>query len=77
MSDLKAGKLERGLRIVYGKPEVVEAEIERLSDVYIVTSMYYYVVDNHLEVAANLIHQREMRKAQLAAMGPNMGRRIQ
>ena len=35
--------------------------------------MYYYVVDNHLEVAANLIHQREMRKAQLAAMGAEHG----
>lgn len=77
MSDLITGKQERGLRILYGKPEVVEAEIERLSDVYIVTSMYYYVVDNTLQVAANLIHQREITKARLAALGPNMGRRIQ
>jgi hypothetical protein len=68
MADLITGKEELGLRILYGRPEVVEAEIERLKDSYVVTSVFFYVVENHLEVACNLVHQREMRKAQLGAM---------
>lgn len=68
MADLVTGAAERGFRIVYGKPEVVEAKIERLKDSYAVTSVFFYVVGEHLGVACNLVHQREIRKAQLGAM---------
>ena len=68
MTDLVTGVAERGFRIVYGKPEVVEAEIERLKDSYVVTSVFFYVVADYLEVAVNLVHQREIRKAQLGAL---------
>lgn len=68
MADLVTGAAERGFRIVYGKPEVVEAELERLKDSYVVASVFFYVVSDHLEVACNLVHQREIRKAQLGAM---------
>ena len=68
MTDLVTGVAERGFRIVYGKPEVVEAEIERLKDSYVATGVFFYVVADHPEVAITLVHEREIRKAQLGAM---------
>lgn len=65
------------LRIVYGRPEVVEAELNRLSDSYACTNLFYYVVETRLEVAATLISMKEIRKAQFAqaALGGNQIRR--
>ena len=68
MSDPVIEKLEPATRIVYGRPEVVETQLNRVGDTYACTGLFYYVVDNHLEVAATLIHTREIRKAQLAGL---------
>lgn len=57
---------EKGLRIVHGVPEVVEEWIERNKESYVVTNIYYYVVENRLMAAVTAIHQREVRKQQLA-----------
>lgn len=67
---------ELGLRLIYGRPEVVEAWIEQHKTQYIVSSLFYYVTDNQLGVAATCIHQREIRKQQLAMlnMPPNQRR---
>lgn len=67
---------ERGLRFIYGRPEMVETMIDRLKDSYAVTGFYYYVVGDHLEVCAQLVHQREIRKARFAsATMPTRGMR--
>lgn len=55
---------ERACRFVYGKPELVEAAIAQVTDTYACTNVYFYVVDNHLEVCVTLIHLKEIRKAQ-------------
>lgn len=72
MEDVLAAN-DRGLRFVYGRPEVVEAEIDRLKNDYVVTGFYYYVVSDHLEVCAQLVHQREIKKAQLGAIAMPRG----
>lgn len=59
-------ELEHGVRFVYGRPEVVEAELERVRDSYVCTNLFFYVVKDQLEVAATLLHQKEVRKSQLA-----------
>ena len=76
MSDPVIEKLEPGLRFVHGLPEMVQAEINRLGDTYACTNLFFYVVDNHLEVNATLIHMREIRKAQFmqGAMPPGARR---
>lgn len=76
MADAPA-QLERTLRIEYGDPEAVEEAIERLKDSYVVTSVYFYVVHDRLQVAANLIHQREIRKQQLGLLQMAPGQRRQ
>lgn len=76
MPDLIAGE-NRGLKIVYGRPEVVEDWIEAHRETYVITSCYFYVVGDHLEVAVNAIHQREVRKAQLGSMSLQPGQRRQ
>ena len=55
---------ERACRFIYGRPEMVEAEIARVTDIYAATNVFFYVVDNHLEVCVTLIHIKEIRKAQ-------------
>lgn len=76
MPDLIAGD-SRGLRIVYGRPELVEDWIEAHKDTYVISSCFFYVVQDHLEVAVNAIHQREVRKAQLGSMNLQPGQRRQ
>lgn len=66
---------DRATRIIYGKPEVVESELNRLGDTYTCTSLFYYVVGDHLEVAATLIHMREIKKAQFMAGAMQPGAR--
>lgn len=67
----------RGLRMIYGKPEVVEDWIEAHKDTYVISSCFFYVVQDHLEVAVNAIHQREVRKAQLGSMNLQRGQQRQ
>lgn len=55
---------ERAYRFVYGRPELVEAAIAQVIDTYACTNLFFYVVDNHLEVCATLINMKEIRKAQ-------------
>ena len=55
---------ERTTRLIYGRPEVVEAEIARVTDTYACTNLFFYVVEGHLEVCATLIHMKEIRKQQ-------------
>ena len=64
------------MRILHGIPEVVEAQLNKMGDTYACTGLFYYVVCDHLEVAATLIHMREIRKAQFmqGAMPPGAHR---
>lgn len=55
---------ERACRFIYGRPEVVENEIARVTDTYACTNLFFYVVSDHLEVCATLVHMREIRKQQ-------------
>ena len=57
---------ERGVRLIHGTLEHVEEWIERHKDSYLCTNLYFHMVENHLEVAATMLHQRELRRAQLA-----------
>jgi hypothetical protein len=62
---------EPGLRIVSGPCKVVEAELNRLLVNYAVMVWNFAVVDGEQHVTAVLVHQRELRKMQLAQ--PMMG----
>ena len=77
MSDPVIEKLESATRIIYGRPEVVESQLNEIGDTYACTGLFYYVVSDHLEVAATLIHTREIRKAQFMAGGMPPGARRQ
>jgi len=55
------------IRIVSGAPALVEHDLNRLLDDYAVTVWNWAVVNNQLTLSAILIHQAELRKAQLAA----------
>lgn len=57
---------EKGLRLIHGTPDVVEAWVELNKESYVVSNLYYYVVADRLMVAATCVHQREIRKSQLA-----------
>lgn len=69
--------VERTTRFIYGRPEVVEAEIARVTDTYACTNLFFYVVESHLEVCATLIHMREIRKAQFMQSQMPIGQRRQ
>lgn len=60
------------LRLIHGKPELVEAQVNALLEDYTALSYSFMVVGAELHAAAILVHSREIRKAQLAAA--RMGR---
>lgn len=68
---------ERTTRLIYGRPEVVEAELARVTDTYACANLFFYVVEGHLEVCATLIHMREIRKAQFLHPQMPIGQRKQ
>jgi hypothetical protein len=64
----------RAIRIITGKPEVVEAEINAIIDEYTPQSFTYSVVKDELLVSAILVNKSEARKAHLATIR-NLGPR--
>lgn len=63
------------VRIVSGRYDVVEHEVNRMLGDYVVTQWAFAVVNNEFHVTALMLHQREFRKAALANAGANGGRR--
>jgi hypothetical protein len=56
----------RAFRVIYGKPEIVEEEVNRLSDEYTVLQYHFFVIKDELVMCAPMIATSEIRKAQLA-----------
>jgi hypothetical protein len=56
----------RVLRVLHGKPELVEEEVNRLTEDYTVLQYHFFVIHDELVMAALLIATSEIRKAQLA-----------
>ena len=54
------------MRILTGPCRVVEAEVNRMAQSYVVTQWAFAVVNNEFHVTAIMLSQSEIRKAQLA-----------
>jgi hypothetical protein len=63
------------IRILSGRYDVVEHEVNRMVNDYIVTQWAFAVVNNEFHVTAVMLHQRELRKMQLAGPAMNGARR--
>lgn len=63
------------VRIVSGRYDAVEHEVNRMLGDYVVTQWAFAVVDNEFHVTALMLHQRELRKMSLAQAGMNGARR--
>ena len=59
----------RRLRMVTGTVAEVEEQLNRMLDDYMTVSFNYCVVGTELRVTVLLLHQSEMRKAQLMMAG--------
>jgi hypothetical protein len=60
---------KRKIRLLSGKPAVVDDQINQLLDEYMLMTLHYAAVGDHMEVTAYLILQSEFRKMQLANPG--------
>jgi hypothetical protein len=65
---------KRKMRLISGRPELVDAQVNELLDTYSLMTLSYSVVGDHVEVTAWLILQSEVRMMQLANPGPMPGR---
>jgi hypothetical protein len=63
----------RRLRMISGSVAEVEEQLNRLLDDYIATTFNFAVVGTEIRITVLLMHQSEMRKAQLMMAG-QMGR---
>lgn len=76
MSDeINPERKPRRLRIVSGTVYEIEEQMNRMLDEYVTVMWNWTVVGAELRVSVVLMHQREVRKAQLM-MGNQMGRGI-
>jgi len=63
---IDAGIPDPPVRIVSGRFDVVEAQVNRMAQSYVVTQWAFAVVNNEFHVTAIMLSQSEIRKAQLA-----------
>ena len=61
-------EIEPSLRILSGSPEMVEHEANLLLKNYAAIMWNFSVVRDELVITVILVHERELRKAQLAQM---------
>ena len=54
------------VRIISGRFDVTEAQVNRMAKDYVVTQWYFSVVKEEVHVTAIMLSQGEIRKAQLA-----------
>ena len=73
MSELLEGAQEPTFRVFSGAPHETVANVNRALKEYVVVNWTWSVCDNQVILSALLVSQREVRKAQLAMMGPQMG----
>ena len=70
MSDLLAGQMEPTFRAVSDTPYACCQLVNRMLKDYAVVAWNWSVIEGKLMLTALMVSQREIRKAQLAAMGP-------
>jgi hypothetical protein len=63
---LDAGIPDPPVRIISGRFDVTEAQVNRMAKDYVVAQWYFSVVKDEVHVTAILLSQGEIRKAQLA-----------
>jgi len=68
---------ERKIRILSASPAIVEHDLQELLKSYMAVTWNFAVVAGELVVTVVLVHESEIRKAQLAAMPPMGGPRRQ
>jgi hypothetical protein len=59
-------KSKRKIRLISGCAPYVDDEVNQLLDEYMLMTLHYAAVGDHMEVTAYLILQVELRKMQLA-----------
>ncbi len=71
---IEGGKQAPSFRAIYGKPEVVEHQVNQLMEEYTVLSYNWAVVKDELILSALLVHNRLILRLQLAQTRMGGGR---